>query len=92
MSLVYPHFTILTYDTPRGTFIDMNSKHAKFRLVAEMDDGKVFAVKMSEEQTDKLNRVLENILGGKAQLTDTALGTSTELFPEAVVKLAEEAV
>lgn len=70
----------------------MNNKLAKFRLVAEMDGGNVFGVNLSEEQTDKLNKVLENILPGKVQIHDTPFGTKSDLFPEAIANLAEEVV
>ena len=70
----------------------MNKKQSKFRLVAEMEGGHVFGVKLSEEQTEKLNRVLENILPGKVQIHHTAFGTNEDLFPRAITNLEEEVV
>ncbi len=68
----------------------MKDKFAKFRLVAEMENGDVHAVNFSEEQLQKLNKVLGNIFPGKVTLHDTPFCTCNDLDPKKVEALDEE--
>ena len=56
-------------------------KLERFRLVAEMTDGKVFAVNLTDEQHEEFHKALEHILEGKLSIHYKPFGEIMDMVP-----------
>lgn len=59
----------------------MSDKLERFRLVAEMDNGNVFAVSLTDKQQENLHKILEVILDGHLNIHALPFGVISDMTP-----------
>lgn len=57
----------------------MKEQLSGFRLVAEMQNGDLYAVNLTDAQDAKFNKVLGSVLAGKASLQDKPFANSRDM-------------